>query len=60
MENNNNNKNEKLEIKKENKQISKEEKSKPLFEDLNGHKHDDASFKKLIKEQENRQSKTGI
>ena len=33
---------------------SSEEKSKPLFEDLSGHKHDDESFKKLMNEQNNR------
>lgn len=40
------------EIKKET--TNNDEKSKPLFEDLQGHKHDDASFNKLMNEQTNR------
>lgn len=46
-------------IKKENN-----EQPKPLFEDLKGHKHDEASFNKLMQEQTNRrketETKTGI
>lgn len=41
------------------KPVSKpnEPKSKPLFEDLQGHKHDDSSYNKLMNERKNRISK---
>ena len=34
--------------------VCKESEPKPLFEDLKGHKHDDASYQKLMQEQANR------
>ena len=34
--------------------VGKESEPKPLFEDLKGHKHDDASYQKLMQEQANR------
>lgn len=40
-----------------------DETPRPLFEDLSGHKHDDASYKKLMQEQSNRNkenTKNGI
>lgn len=46
------------EIKKET--TNNDEKSKPLFEDLQGHKHDDASFNKLMNEQANRRKNKNV
>lgn len=56
--------NSKNEPKKEEIKKINDEQPKPLFEDLKGHKHDDASYNKLMQEQTNRRketdTKTGI
>lgn len=38
------------------KEVKKEEQPKPLFEDLNGHTHDTASYEKLMKAKENKEA----
>lgn len=57
-----NNKDTSKEVKKISQQSQEENvKPTPLFEDLKGHKQDDASFNKLMTEQANRRkTKTGI
>ena len=54
---------EKKDIKTSTKSNEENVKPTPLFEDLKGHKQDDASFEKLMNEQTNRnknKTKTGI